>query len=47
MVCSLQICVRSVQSELLLDSAGEMLTIDFGPLALGPRRVHLALLYKW
>ena len=27
--------------------SGEMLTIDFGPLALGPRRVHLALLYEW
>ena len=24
--------------------SGEMLTIDFGPLGLGPRRVHLALL---
>ena len=27
--------------------SGEMLTIDYGPLALGPRRVHLALLYEW
>ena len=27
--------------------SGEMLTIDFGPLALGPCRVHLALLYEW
>ena len=27
--------------------SGEMLTIDFGPLALGPRRVHLALPYEW
>ena len=24
---------------------GEMLTLDFGPLA--PRRVHLALMYEW
>ena len=27
--------------------SGEMLTLDFGPLALGPRRVHLALMYEW
>ena len=27
--------------------SGEMLTFDFGPLALGPRRVHLALMFEW
>ena len=26
--------------------SGEMLTLAFGPLALGPRRVHLALMYR-
>ena len=27
--------------------SGEMVTLDMGPLALGPRRVHLALMYEW
>ena len=27
--------------------SGEMITFDMGPLALGPRRVHLALMYEW
>ena len=29
------------------DAQGEMVTLDMGPLALGPRRVHLALMYEW
>ena len=24
-----------------------MVTLNMGPLALGPRRVHLALMYEW
>ena len=27
--------------------SGEMVTLNMGPLALGPRWVHLALMYEW
>ena len=27
--------------------SGEMVTLDMGPLALGPRRLHLTLMYEW
>ena len=26
---------------------GEMMTLDLGPMATGPRRVHLSLMYEW
>ena len=35
------------QQHLDFDISGEILTLDFGPLARGPRRVHLALMYEW